>query len=486
MSDLANEEADGPMSYTTNVTGSPILVTGVPKILDHPYLTDQIDGEVPLAKPRFLVDKFKGGPFTGAIYLRWKPRLELIAAGSRPAHIDDLDTLIATPDSRWIKLPIIEFASNYTAKEIIESSKGHDVSSTTTDEDLQLADRVQSVEVGVDDDLDEVRFLIPNNYEAYDGFHIHVVDEDALPWRARAEIDYAGWRIRIDRAPHTDRQFVRDLQQSRGFGFTNIGRITRLNRDHFQASDALEILAQLGLALSLMVGRRTGCMLPIGYKSGEPVWLEWNYIRVDPAGNSSSFADPSIANTQLMELANVLMHACADPFKQRVLTLCMSYLIQANSHLDAELSVGASISGLSLLSHTILVAESKAMSSSAFGKPGQTEVTIRQMLDMFSIPTELPQNFPYLATVSQDLQQRDEKVRDGLACVVKMRHEVMHPKMDHMASWTGYQWIECAIIAQYYLETALLAWLGYQGRYHSRIDDAVYVGATSPVPWNIP
>lgn len=480
MIDPVNETVDGPTSFIAGVGSRTVSVRNAPVPLGHPYLTDQINETVRLAAVEFNLDLHRGDPFSGAIYQRWLPRPSLVAVGLRQSQGDALVEIINESRSQWITTPSITLAGTYSVEDLIESAH-LDVSHENAGH--RVVRDIREYETGDGTALDEITFLVANGYFATDGFAVRAGEEYFLSVeRRRAEVEFDGWRLRLDRAEHADKDFFRMLLDVRGFGFTHIGRITRQDGKGFPSKTALEVIENLRYPLSLMAGRYVGCVMPIGYSDGKAAWLRWNRVRIVPAHNTASFGDETIASAQFSELAHVALAACADPFRREVLRRCLSYLMQANSNLDAELSVGASVSGLLLLSHTRLVVESKNMSGNQFRK-ADAEAVIRAILDSASISTSIPSHLRYLQTVSESFKLRDGLVRDALGCVVKMRHEVLHPTMERMGSWSSQQWIECAIVAQHYLETAILEWLGYRGYYHPRIEETSYTGAVLRVPW---
>jgi len=59
----------------------------------------------------------------------------------------------------------------------------------------------------------------------------------------------------------------------------------------------------------------------------------------------------------------------------------------------------------------------------------------------------------------------------------------MHPTRAKRTKWSGYQWTEAHILAVHFLELALLAYVGYRGRYHPRIAANRWLGYAEDVPW---
>jgi hypothetical protein len=102
------------------------------------------------------------------------------------------------------------------------------------------------------------------------------------------------------------------------------------------------------------------------------------------------------------------------------------------------------------------------------------------------INTAVPDAFSHLATAADQLnaaRKPDEGSRDGLGCIIRMRNDVMHPTRTKRTKWSFYQWSEAQSLAVHFLELALLAYVGYRGRYHPRIAAHRWLGYTEDVSW---
>lgn len=118
----------------------------------------------------------------------------------------------------------------------------------------------------------------------------------------------------------------------------------------------------------------------------------------------------------------------------------------------------------------------------------QAESQIRALLQYpdCRVSTAVPSAFVNLAAVVQQLnaaRKPGEARRDGLGCVIKMRNDVMHPARTKRTGWPAYQWPGAHSLAVHFLELALLAYVGYRGRYHPRIPANRWLGYAEDVPW---
>ena len=165
-----------------------------------------------------------------------------------------------------------------------------------------------------------------------------------------------------------------------------------------------------------------------------------------------------------------------------------SYYMQAQA-LGVELGTAAAVSGLLLLGSSWLVEDRHAYSRSAWGSLRPEAKSQVQALLQFSdcrINTAVPGAFANLAAVADQLnaaRQPDEAPLDGLGCIIKMRNDVMHPTRTKRMKWSPYQWSEAHSLAVHFLELALLAYVGYRGRYHPRISANRWLGYAEDVPW---
>ncbi|MBB5955886.1 hypothetical protein FHS29_002467 [Saccharothrix tamanrassetensis] len=441
-----------------------------------------IDEQIVLAKTTFKLDPAAENPFTGTIHFNWKPYVQLHASGGKEPPPNLLDEFLDDSGPIWKPLPHLELPKDFDLPSSAAASREYKAyEEDTPNDDYQILEQsLQRFELAPSRTMTAVHFLLPNGWRSNDGLLVRYGGNRIA--RARTEISFGDWRIRLDKLAHADRDYHKSLINARGYGITHIGRISRFDNKEFRSEDFRTILKSLNFAFSLMTGRHTSALLPIGSSARKAVWTQWDSARVDPAEPIESFRDSHIANTQFTELGRKVLATCTNELKADVLRLVLKYLIQANRSPDPELAVGGYVTGLLLLAHNILVVENREVSGNYF-RNTSADILIGRILNAAKIDMSIPGHFEFLQDVSDSLKSRDGVTRDALGCITKIRNEVMHPTSQRILSWSAKQWIECRIVAHYFLETCILYWLDYKGQYSSRMASPRWAGDTHPVPW---
>jgi hypothetical protein len=138
-------------------------------------------------------------------------------------------------------------------------------------------DQIDAAEVGSPDDLDELTFFILNGWQAMDGA---TTCHEGREHRGRLDAATDNWAIRIDpRGDVTQKAARKHMNATAGHTVTHIGRLRREDGSSFAAAEGLEALTTIEIALSFALGRVTACVLPVGWKDGEPRWSSWGQRR---------------------------------------------------------------------------------------------------------------------------------------------------------------------------------------------------------------
>lgn len=295
-----------------------------------------------------------------------------------------------------------------------------------------------------------------------------------------------GWVLSMDALERSHE--IRDqLRQRGGYCVTHAISLSRADDAPFTSAEATDALHAVRCALVLALGRRADIVLPVGWRTREPVWARWTAGRVDSYQDHGSWLDARVAATQVAEAVGRFLDCWPDPLRRDTLLYATSYYSQALA-LGVELGTAAAVSGLSLLGYSWLVEDRHAYSASEWGNLGNTEAQIRALLEFSEcrINTAVPDGFADLQNVAHRLDAAkapSDAMRDGLGCVIALRNHVMHPTRSRRTRWSAYQWAEAHILATHFLELALLAYVGYRERYHPRISANRWPGYLQDVPW---
>lgn len=103
------------------------------------------------------------------------------------------------------------------------------------------------------------------------------------------------------------------------------------------------------------------------------------------------------------------------------------------------------------------------------------------MLDRFGIPSQIQgQKLSWLAL--QEHGQHPE-LRTGPIALSSARNAIVHPnwRTDRKAAEEAV--MEARVLALWYLELSLLAWLNYTGEHQWRLRRDQVTGEVEPVPW---
>lgn len=485
--DVGHRSPDGAYEWSIgNVEGKPVVIRHfAPDAIDHLYPPGEINEPILLYRGPFTVLAGEGIPdraCDGDIRLSWLPTPRIAAGGEywpEPGHLEaflgsGVDTRIwhqrlqvRLPNSAGIPQPPTEGAPPWSR----DPGTAY----------LGQAE-IYPPQIGDGTVLSKVTGLIANGWDGL-GSRVADPDDPRQTWFGRATARGGGWLLDIDSLDRSGDELA-TLRRVGGYGATHTLSLQRADGSPFTGQDAMQALDAVRCALSLVVGRRADVVLPVGWHDGKPVWAWWTAGRVDSFREPGSWLDASIGAAQAGEVIGRFLEPWPDELSRDTLRYVTSYYVQALA-LGVELGTAAAVSGLLLLAYSWLVEDKQLYTKTAWKdlKP-QAEKQIRALLEMSAchINTALPAAFAQLAEVARELDP-DGQPRDGLACVIRMRNDVIHPTRSKRTKRSGYQWAEAHMLAIHFLELALLAYVGYRGRTHPRIAAIRWNGYTEDVPW---
>jgi hypothetical protein len=488
--DVGHRCADGAFEWTAGKDGDRLLVIRhfAPDVISHWYSPGGINEPILLYRGRFTAQADEIAPeraCDGDIRLSWLPTPGIEVRGEYhpgPGHLEAFldsgaDTRIWHPRLQ-VHIPPAGQVPPAPVQEAPPWSRERATAYLGPAE-------VYPPEIGDGTVLTRVTGLLPNGWDGY-GSRVADPADPRRTWFGRATVHGGGWVLDTD-ALEPGGELLGALRRRGGYGVTHAVSLSRADESPFTAEDSTTALQAVRSALSLVLGRRTDVVLPVGWKDGQPVWVRWTAGQVDTFREPGSWLDASIAAAQVSEVVGRFLDCWPDPLRQATLRYATSYYVQALA-LGAELGTAAAVSGLLLLGSSWLVEDRHLHSRTAWEKRMEAESQIRALLEFpeCRVSTAVPVAFDYLAAVARQLdatKKPDEVCRDGLGCVIKMRNDVMHPTRTKRTKWSGYQWSEAHSLAVHFLELALLAYVGYRGKYHPRISANRWLGYAEDVPW---
>jgi hypothetical protein len=289
----------------------------------------------------------------------------------------------------------------------------------------------------------------------------------------RIVLEFGGWNVEIKNIPRV-KDPIDVLREDGGFAVTAIGSFNRADETEFTLEEASEALNSLRLLLSFACGRWTGPTLHSGIDAaGTVVWRRLALPLLGEWSPVKTWFDIQHAES-LGDLSPGFWKLWCDPQWKDTLGRAVYWFVRADKDgAGPDASLILSQAALEALSWTYLVSTEKYMSKKKFHKLPAAE-RIRQFLTALTIPAHIPQSLP-------DLQRHAERAgwKDGCDAICKTRNSLVH------AERRGAQFpiVESWILAQHFLELALLRLCGYSGQVSNRTLSERWVGQAEPVPW---
>jgi hypothetical protein len=425
-------------------------------------------------------------PYVGDVRFTWRRTPRILMRGIRNVDAAKMEEYFTIPQggSRWVDRQGVVI--DMPGGRIPEQPDGPVSGEPPPGSYLRVDERVDQ-QLGDPHDLEEVTFLIPNGWEpSPDESRICDPADLSATWYGRTEAQGDGWTVAFDRLQAADNKAWNNLKEFGGYRFTHVGRLTRTDGVPFSGEEAINALERIRLGLCLALGRRSTCVLPVGYRNGQPVWAVWRANPVDGFSNTSHWLAPLVHSRQLSEIVSRTLEFTGDSLCLETLTHALSYYVAANVDVDAPLQVSLPVSGMQLLTYYQFVTDgphTDAEWKSLKPRDRSTEWELRQLLSKMNVSVPVPPHFRDLEAVQQRLAAARIH-RDALGTVIKMRNVATHPQKDQPGNYSVTEWAEAGELARYWLGLALLHTIGYQG------DIAAILQARAqrpddlrPVPW---
>lgn len=463
--------------WTVDTANGPVEVRhNFPDAVRHHYHPTEVGEALPLYAGPFQLGDDRN-PFTGVVYWRWTnpPRVE--AHGARPTTLASLEAMIADKDtSLWadhdtLVLPGFDAVLPPQPSGLpIVPSMGNEIRA-----------RIEQ-QVGQEDDLEELTFLIPNGWQALDGSGVCDPNDPKRIWHGRVAASDSDWEVVIDPSGEMDQAAWRRLRDAGGHGFTHIGRLRRRDHSTFSGASAFAVLDRVRVALNIALGRRTTCALPVGWRAGDPVWVRWRSAPVDRYALASHCLDESIAAQQLTSILQAALEFTVEPSAWAALRPAAAYYVASNMDVDVELSVAIPVSALQLLAYYRFVTERNVLSETKW-KALSTETQLRLLLVDIGVDLSIQGHFTHLSD-AQGRLAKTSPLKDALGVVMKMRNVATHPTKEKPEQFTVYEWAEAGMHARYWLNLALLFVIGYSADVAAVMGPRPrWTGQVRPPPW---
>ncbi len=283
--------------------------------------------------------------------------------------------------------------------------------------------------------------------------------------RARVTAEFGrGWRVDIDALPNI-KELTDELLSRGGYAVTHTAILEQRSGRAFSARLGLAQLEMLGMALSFARGGWSQPMLAAGIETnGSRLWEEWGVPVLDPAVTRPRWfvqqSPESLASLIAGFAARWSNRAWREPLRRAV-----TLYIEANQTPRVEIETMLGQAALELLAWTLLVSDGSTPPA-VFNTTWNAAERIRRLLQMASIPTDVPSQFSALASLGGP-----SAPGDGPERIVFLRNRYVHPPKRTTGNWPLFQpAIEGSRLTLHYLELAILFAVGYRGVYWNRLD----------------
>lgn len=463
-------------------------VHGFPCAIQHHYQPAGRDEDVPLYTGNISFIGEEGRPYAGDVRFTWRRTPRILMRGTRPVEVDEIYQYFTASEggSIWADLKgvAIEMPGQLIPDQPSEASAGPAASPTETF--LRVDERLDQ-QLGDGVNLEQVTFLIPNGWEpSREESRICDPMDSDFTWFGRTQAQGGGWTVVFDRIRAVDSKAYEELKASGGRRFTHVGSISRTDGGVFDGQSAINALERIRLGLCLSLGRRSSCVLPVGYRQKKPVWSFWHATPIDEFSDTSHFLDATICARQISEIVSCVLDFTGETVHLETLTHALSYYVAANVDVDVHLQASLPISGLQLLAFFEFVTSgpySHKQWNAMAPEDRRTEWELRQLLVKMNVSTPIPLHFQSLMAIQKRLAKAGT-ICDALGVVIKMRNVATHPTKEQPGNYSLTEWAEAGMLARYWLGLALLHSVAYQGDIAAILQSRPRrSGQLRPAPW---
>jgi len=281
------------------------------------------------------------------------------------------------------------------------------------------------------------------------------------------------WTILLDPTENlSDR--ARQARVRGGHLLSHAGVLMRTDNQPFTDEAVDIVLGALYWLLAFAMGRRCGPALPFGTRrnSDRVVWADWRIRAMDSYRTPMGWFDLN-DRQGLSRLFARFLSQWQQTGTQRLLVGIISWYLEAQAPDPMETAIAATQVALEILAHVVPV--DPAVDGTGLG--GGAAGRVARMLRSLSIPIAIPLSMTELIAAAKP----GEPWKHGPEATTRLRNDLVHPKTEYQ--WDGQAMFDAWRLGLWYVEMALLGWLGYDGLYNSRLEDHRSRGKVKRVPW---
>jgi hypothetical protein len=306
-----------------------------------------------------------------------------------------------------------------------------------------------------------------------------IITDGVNAWTGRVTVNVDRWVITIDARPDLD-EVLTAMDERGGYAVTHTCSLERRDGRPFAFARCQEMLTCLTWCLWFCRASAPSVLVPVGFDSNDrAMWSRWAAPHTDPLPDHHwQWFDRMYGAEQLSTLLPLFWQRYSDPLWQRSLQLAIRYYANASVMGTLQRNVILAQVGLESLAYAHLVKSTQKLAPNQFRRPPVADHIRHFLLDV-RIPRAIPRTFYGLRGVRADRN----RTWDGPAAVAWLRNDIVHADRNRVDGRRWKVWEQGWRLSLWYLELAILAVVGYEGRYRNRLSDEVSMGVLEPVPW---
>ncbi len=325
--------------------------------------------------------------------------------------------------------------------------------------------------------LTKMKFHVVN-FQAVRGAHLRRGNNRIA---GRIELANANWRIQVDpvEGHGINQEFSQTLDDTKGYGITHIGCISKNDNSEFSADDCEPLLVALGKTLSFAGAVYTYPILWCGYsQTGTIVFRDWSRCRIDAYQNNTTWFSGS-PPLGLQEVFNGWLQLSSHPDYETIVAAWGMYMDSHSPSVSQESELVIAQAALEGIETGWNFPPMNNFTTAPVFNPSATAADrIWSVANSLGMAPTAPQHFVQLnalahPTPNAPVLEKVTWVRNSIA------HLGNYPRLANQHDLVVY---ESWLYAVWLLELALLRLLDFPGPYQNRIAVQHHV-QVEPVPW---
>ncbi|MDT7827993.1 hypothetical protein RQM65_04860 [Pricia sp. S334] len=327
----------------------------------------------------------------------------------------------------------------------------------------------------IDANIDHVLFDVPNLRKFHGDIVKRELDGGLSSTSSRLVLTNKKF-ITILEMRHSFDSLSETLRNEGGYLFLHNGLIKKKRNNQLMTHEDLKNQIQcLDFFLSFFNGRAVCAMFLKGKVGHQKVWEDYQYLNTENYRSSFSWAPTNIKSKHLQSLWSSFCKIWNYREDSSFLTFAVKWYNEANmNEVSTDTRLIMAQTTLELIYNWWLIEKNQLITINDANNLA-AENKIRLVLAQIGISYEIPVEFTGLI-----LQKKKQVFKDGPNSIVYIRNSLVHSNTNKIKGVTNLPPEtrgEAVILANWYIELALLKILDYNGKYQKRM------GGVELVPW---